>query len=73
MESGDRISAIESSIEKLRKAYNSVKSDLAVVERRRKKIKRKEREKAEAAAEKKSSSAAGINYICTIKLRCFTN
>ena len=34
----ERITAIERSIENLRKAYNSIKSDLALVERRRKKV-----------------------------------
>ena len=34
----ERITAIERSIEGLRKAYNAVKTDLALVERRRKKV-----------------------------------
>ena len=38
----DWITAIERSIEKHRKAYNSIKSDFALVDRRREKIKRKE-------------------------------
>ena len=36
----ERITAIERSIENLRKAYNSIKSDLALVERRRKKVRK---------------------------------
>jgi uncharacterized membrane protein YgcG len=55
MDRTDRISAIEKSIEALRKTYNTIKTDLAVVERRRKKIKRKERE----MAEKSSSGGTG--------------
>ena len=39
----ERITAIERSIENLRKAYNAIKSDLALVERRRKKVRERER------------------------------
>ena len=59
----ERITAIEKSIEGLRKAYNTIKTDLALVERRRKKIKRKERERAERSedsrAEKTTAEADG--------------
>ena len=47
MDSSERISRIQNSLKELRKTYHSVKSELAVIERRRKKIRRKEREWAE--------------------------
>ena len=39
----ERITAIERSIENLRKAYNAIKGDLALVERRRKKVRKRAR------------------------------
>ena len=47
MDSSERINRIQNSLKELRKTYHSVKSELAVIERRRKKIRRKERERAE--------------------------
>ena len=47
MDSSERISRIQNSLKELRKTYHSVKSELAVIERRRKKIRRKERDWAE--------------------------
>ena len=47
MDSSERINRIQNSLKELRKTYHTVKSELAVIERRRKKIRRKERERAE--------------------------
>jgi Ras-related protein Rab-1A len=47
MDSSERISRIQNSLKELRKTYHTVKTELAVIERRRKKIRRKERERSE--------------------------
>ena len=45
MDSTERISKLQNTIEELRKTYLNIKGDLNAIERRRKKIRRKERER----------------------------
>lgn len=51
MDQATRISALQSTLESLRKTYMGVKSDLSAIERRRKKIRRKERERSQQTPE----------------------
>lgn len=64
MTSKERVTKLQESIDRLRKTYLNVKSDLAQVERRRKKMKRKEREKSEkASAANNANSSAGAAVV----------
>ena len=56
MDSSERISKLQNTIEALRKTYHNVKGDLNAIERRRKKIRRKEREKSNQTAEAKNTN-----------------
>ncbi|TRY72004.1 hypothetical protein TCAL_05405 [Tigriopus californicus] len=64
MTSKERVSKLQESIDRLRKTYLNVKSDLAQVERRRKKMKRKEREKSEkASTANNANTSAGATVV----------
>lgn len=45
MTSNHRISLLKKKIQELRKTYNTIKAELASIDRRRKKLRRREREK----------------------------
>ena len=51
MDSTERISKLQNTIEELRKTYLNIKGDLNAIERRRKKIRRKERERTQQTTE----------------------
>ena len=51
MDSTERISKLQNTIEELRKTYLNIKGDLKAIERRRKKIRRKERERTQQTTE----------------------
>ena len=51
MNSGDRIAALQNTLESLRKTYLNIKTELSALERRRKKMRKKEKDRTQRSCQ----------------------
>ena len=56
MNSGERIGALQQTLEELRKTYNNVKTELNALERRRKKMRKKEKDRTQRSTQQAEST-----------------
>ena len=66
MNSGERIGALQQTLEELRKTYNNVKTELNALERRRKKMRKKEKDRTQRSTQQAESIMSWVLLLFTI-------